>query len=317
MTKKMNKDVPIHTMHSPHAVLKGVLTIIGVIFIFASINTPLRALDQKYSVIQILLFRNLFGVVPLLLLSYIKFGLQGLKTPIFNQHLLRGVGTILSLIFLFHGLTILPISQVTVVQFTNTFFMILFARLFLKEYLDLKKIIAISIGFLGIYVVTAPTQLTIGSAGFDPNILYILLHAFIDGGLIISARYLAQSRPPLNMAFWDCLVALFLVLAIWLYGQAFPGTLLLGQEIKWVMPTIKDWIILIALGVGGGIGQYFYIEAGRVVPAQILAPITYTSLIWAIMYDILLFGDKITIHFILGSILIISCGLYVLYRGRK
>jgi drug/metabolite transporter (DMT)-like permease len=85
----------------------------------------------------------------------------------------------------------------------------------------------------------------------------------------------------------------------------------------WVTPTPQDWGILILLGLGGGLGQYYQTMAYRYAPAMILAPMLYSAMIWSVLYSILLFHEAPTISFLVGSILIVGSGLYVLLAKNQ
>ncbi len=56
------------------------------------------------------------------------------------------------------------------------------------------------------------------------------------------------------------------------------------------------------------------IKAFEKAPASLLAPFNYTSLIWATFLGFFLFGDLPDTWTIIGAIIIISSGLYLVKR---
>ena len=82
----------------------------------------------------------------------------------------------------------------------------------------------------------------------------------------------------------------------------------------WQQPTLKDGIYLIILGVGGGIGQYFLVEAYRFASAGVLGPVLYSSMIWSFLYGVIFFDEIPTKTLYAGGSLIIAAGLFVIYQ---
>ncbi len=82
----------------------------------------------------------------------------------------------------------------------------------------------------------------------------------------------------------------------------------------WVSPTWQGGLGLAAIGVISGLGQILWTQAFRLVPAAILAPFSYTSMIWSIGLGFLIWGDMPTAVLIGGACVVAMSGLYILYR---
>jgi drug/metabolite transporter (DMT)-like permease len=65
-----------------------------------------------------------------------------------------------------------------------------------------------------------------------------------------------------------------------------------------------------------GIGHWFLIIAHRLAPPMVLAPFSYTQLIWMVTSGYFVFGDVPTISTLTGAAVIIASGLYILYREQ-
>jgi drug/metabolite transporter (DMT)-like permease len=70
------------------------------------------------------------------------------------------------------------------------------------------------------------------------------------------------------------------------------------------------------LGLAGSVGHLCFIRAFSLAPAAIVAPLSYTSLIWATVAGFVIFGDLPDRGVIFGGSLIIFSGLYIFYRER-
>jgi len=66
----------------------------------------------------------------------------------------------------------------------------------------------------------------------------------------------------------------------------------------------------------GAVGHWILIHAFRLAPASLLAPFTYTQIIWMPALGFLFFGDRPGFNTIIGAAIIVASGLYILYRER-
>ena len=72
--------------------------------------------------------------------------------------------------------------------------------------------------------------------------------------------------------------------------------------------------LMVLIGALGGGGHYLLIRAHRLAPASTLAPFIYTQMIWTTTLGFLVFGDVPHRWTIVGGLIVISSGLYLLHR---
>ena len=82
----------------------------------------------------------------------------------------------------------------------------------------------------------------------------------------------------------------------------------------WVTPTWFDLGMLIAVGVLSGVGQFCWTQAFRFAPAAVAAPFSYMSMIWALGFGFVLWGDIPTLQLLAGGVVVAASGCYILYR---
>ncbi|QYU66514.1 EamA family transporter [Leptolyngbya sp. 15MV] len=89
----------------------------------------------------------------------------------------------------------------------------------------------------------------------------------------------------------------------------------------WVTPGWQDLLILILIGLLGGVAQVMLTEAWASAQVSALAPYSYSSLLWAILFGWVVFGDVPGLATLAGAALIIAASLYILHReivlGRR
>ena len=106
------------------------------------------------------------------------------------------------------------------------------------------------------------------------------------------------------------------VVTLFWFSAAASVVSLIGAIPEWIWPTPLDWLWLILLGLVGGIAQILITRAWRLAPAAVLAPFDYTSIVLALLFGYLWFGETPSTTVWYGLPLVVGSGLYVLHRER-
>jgi drug/metabolite transporter (DMT)-like permease len=75
--------------------------------------------------------------------------------------------------------------------------------------------------------------------------------------------------------------------------------------------------LMVLIGALGSGGHYLLIVGHRLAPASVLAPFIYTQVVWTTTLGFLVFGDVPHRWTIVGGLIVVSSGLYLLNRERK
>jgi len=92
---------------------------------------------------------------------------------------------------------------------------------------------------------------------------------------------------------------------------------LLTVPFGWVWPQGWEWVYLIGAGLIGVCGQLLLTNSYRFAEAGVLAPFTYSSMIWAILIGWFVFAEAPTLPMLAGSALIILSGAAIAWRERQ
>ena len=84
----------------------------------------------------------------------------------------------------------------------------------------------------------------------------------------------------------------------------------------WANGSLAGWLLLILSGLLFGAGQFLLIRAFAAAPAAILTPFTYTQIVAAVLFGMLVLGELPDPWTLAGIALIVLAGLYVLRRAR-
>ena len=83
---------------------------------------------------------------------------------------------------------------------------------------------------------------------------------------------------------------------------------------NWAPVTPNEWFLMIGLGVVFGFSQLLMIRALTYAPAGVLQPFNYVQIISAAIFGIVVFGDVPDMWTVLGIVMIIGAGVYVVRR---
>ena len=82
----------------------------------------------------------------------------------------------------------------------------------------------------------------------------------------------------------------------------------------WQWPNPTDWLIFVGIGFFGSVSHLCLIRAFSAAPASVVAPFTYSALLWSTSLGYLVFGDLPDRWVMLGAVLIVASGLYIFFR---
>jgi drug/metabolite transporter (DMT)-like permease len=83
------------------------------------------------------------------------------------------------------------------------------------------------------------------------------------------------------------------------------------------MPIWADAPLIIANGATNMLGQYWWTRALHLAPTSAVVPFQYFSLIWAMMFGFWWWGDVPTVALLVGSIIVVGSGLYLLWHESR
>ena len=277
--------------------LNGALLMLSAMFIFAILDALAKYLTQYHHPLQVVWVRQT-GLLAVAVYFLIRTSAAILVTEHRLLQSARGICAALSACFFIFGISYVPLADATAVTFVAPLVVVVIGALFLKEPVGIYRWSAVFVGFGGTLLIIRP-----GFESFDWFLLLPLIACIFFAIRQIISRYLASSDSVATTICYTAIVS-FVILC--------PAAYMV-----WEAP--ESWTIImlmIVLSVLGGAGEILVIKAFQQGLAVVVAPMHYTILIWTAIYGYLLFGhlpDGLTW---LGGIIIISSGLFTLYREQ-
>ena len=84
----------------------------------------------------------------------------------------------------------------------------------------------------------------------------------------------------------------------------------------WVTPTWRDIMFGVIIGLASTAGQWIVVLAFRYADASVLAPFSYTQLLWVSLLGFVIFGEVPDIWTVIGAAFVVASGLYTAHRER-
>lgn len=266
-------------------------------FCAATVGALSKFLSSQISIAMILFFQSTTCML-LLLPQLIRKGWKNLKTQKIGLHLARDLAGLLSFFCFFYSLETIPLVDGILLQSTGPLWLPLLAFFWLRFKMKGHLWWGIIIGFIGILLILKP--------GFVPlslGLLSALLSGIFSGFTLIAVNKLSDTEPIYRILFYYFLV-----------GSLVAGSFALFQ---FSMPTWKDAVCLVALGIFTFLAQTFVTYAIRQGKPDILAPIAYSVVIYSGFYDWLIW-QKIPDLITFTGVLLVVCGaIFSIYFEKR
>lgn len=211
--------------------------------------------------------------------------------------LMRGVALLSSSLFFISGLRFLPIAEASATGFVSPLFVTALSIIFLGESVGPRRWIATAVGLVGVVIILRP-----GTGAFHPAAFFPLVSALAWACTLIMTRTMSGSEHALTIMTWSSMVGFCIVSAL--------------VPFVWVTPSWHDILFGILIGIASTAGQWIVVLAFRYADASVLAPFSYTQLVWVSILGFLIFGELPDIWTVLGAAFIVASGLYTAHRER-
>ena len=251
--------------------------------------------SENYPVGEVLFFRGLCGLIPILSIipkdRYKNF--YRTSRPIL--HLKRCMSGLIAIVAIFIALRELPLATVVSITFAAPIFTTILSIIFLSEKVGFYRWLAVLVGFVGIVIISEP--------GFSSlNIYYIYPIIFCLGlsYVSIAIKKLSSTEP------------------IWLIGFYFSFSIMITSLFTipkgWIMPNLTDSILLSLVGVLGGAANLLLTQAYKFSDVSLVTPLKYLALVFAIIFGYLFWGEIPTFKVLMGATLVIISSVIIFRR---
>jgi drug/metabolite transporter (DMT)-like permease len=276
---------------------KGIALILASTIFLGTSDVTAKYLSATLPSIEITWIR--FLVFALIMMPAMMPGspLFAMQTGRLGLHLLRGATILGSSLFFISGLRFLPIAEASATGFVAPLFVTALSIIFLSEKVGLRRWIATAVGLIGVLIILRP-----GTGAFHPAAFFPLVSALAWACTLIITRMMSGTERAITVMAYSSIVGLCILSAL--------------VPFVWVTPTWHDIAFGILIGIASTAGQWIVVLAFRYADASVLAPFSYTQLLWVSVLGYFIFGEVPDAYTITGAAFIVASGLYTAHRER-
>jgi drug/metabolite transporter (DMT)-like permease len=211
--------------------------------------------------------------------------------------LVRGAALLASSLLFISGLRFLPVAEASATAFVSPLFVTALAIFFLGESVGLRRWLATATGLVGVLIILRP-----GTSAFHPAAFFPLVSALAWACTLIMTRMLSGRDHATTTMTYSSIAGVCILSAL--------------VPLVWVAPSWHDILFGIFIGIASTAGQWIVVLAFRYADASVLAPYSYTQLLWVGMLGFIVFGEVPDVWTVTGALFIVASGLYTAHRER-
>jgi len=279
--------------------LKAAAFIVIAMSMITTNDAIVKHITQVFNVGQIMFLRG--AVICVIFACFMHLRGQPIITrrSFHRWNLMRALFELGATLFFLTGLSLLPIAVASTLGFSSPIFLALLAGLILKEKVGLDRWIVILIGFGGVILITNPFSTETSWA-----VIFPIVCAFFVALRDIAIRYVPGDLPSSQVAFTNAWVVML-------------GGGIYSLYQGWGEADLQWYLWFIALGVILYSGYLFLIIGSRLGELSFIGPFKYVSIIIAILYGYLIWGEQPTLSMLAGAAVIVFSGIILLSSEKR
>ena len=296
---------------------RGIVLIIIAMTLFAMQDSLIKYIFEKAALYEI--FFGRYFVAAVLLFLYVKFKKEkvSLKTYYPFLTLFRVLLHFLAFSAFFISLTYMPLATANALFFSCPFFVSIFAKIFLKEFIGIRRWSAIVFGFLGVFIVLDPNF-----SDFQYRNLLPVFCAFCYAASMTITKYTSDKDGVYTQLYYFYLIAILLCVLIFIFmgnGQFNksnfdPTTQFIFRE--WFSNIEYTWKFILFFGFAASIAIVCIFSAYIVASPSVVSLFEYSLIIMSMIPGYFLFDEIPSTRTFVGVACIMAAGIYIYLREK-
>ena len=268
---------------------------------FAVEDSLIKFVTSTIPIGQILIMFGLGGALIFLLVAHFKNEKIMLRDMLLLPMYVRALFEIIGRLFYVLAISLIPLSTATVIIQATPIVVVAGAAIIFGEKVGWRRWTAILLGLFGVIVIIQPTA---------ESFSFLSVLALI-GMIGFAGRDLASRAAPENLS----------VFILGLHGfisLAFSGLIYtIWDDANFVMIDIDTIGFMVGAVVFGVAAYSCLMKAMRTGEVSAVTPFRYTRLIFGVSLGVCFFNESLNYSTVLGTILIVISGLFILSRNKR
>lgn len=294
----MSTLLPINDSLQRAGNLRGLWYMVAGFASFSCADIMAKILTADYHPVQIAWTRQ-FGVVAVMLVILLLKGPALLRSVAPYTQMLRGMFGVVSAVCFIFAIRYVPLADAVAVSFIAPFIVTVLGATLLGEVVGLRRWVAVTIGFIGTIVIVRP-----GLGIFHPAIFLVVVAAIAFAGRQIVSRHIGKRDPTLTTLVYTAMTS-FIILVPPLF-------------FFWHTPENATHLaLMVGLTLLSGLGEFLIIKALEIAHVVVVSPMHYSLIIFSTFWGYLVFGDFPDLWTWVGTLIVVSSGLYIIREQSR
>jgi drug/metabolite transporter (DMT)-like permease len=277
--------------------LRGILLMCVSTLGFSIMHTLIRHASAELHPVQIAFFRNIMGFLVFLPIL-VRSGTGFLRTERIGMHAIRGAINIAAMLMFFYALSVVEVARATALAFSAPVFAGILSVVFLGERFRLHRWAAIVAGFIGMLVILRP-----GIIPLELGPVLVVVSSLLWATVMIIIKIMSRTESSLAIvAYMNIFLAVYSIV---------PALFV------WQWPSAEGWVLMVALGITGTLGQLGLSQALAETEPTVVMPFDYLRLIWVAGLGFWVFGEIPDLYVWIGGTIIFASGFYIARREHQ
>ena len=268
---------------------------------FAIEDAFLKTVTKQLPVGQVLMMFGAAGLCVFALMAR-RAGASIFQTHVLTKNmLLRAVFEFFGRLFYVLAIALTPMSSATAILQSAPLFVVLGARIFLREKVDAKTWIAIFLGLFGVLIILRPS-----AADFSLLSLLALIGTLGFVGRDLFSRTAPSSLTKEVLGFYG-FTTMMIAGACYAVWDGKPFVSLQAQQ----------FLMLAAALLAGVFAYTALMTAMRTGSIGAVTPYRYSRLLFGISIGVIVFGEQLDTPMLLGCAIVIGAGLFIGWQNQR
>jgi drug/metabolite transporter (DMT)-like permease len=296
---------------------KGIVLILIAMSLFSMQDALIKFIFEQSALYEIFFGRYLVAAIVLFIYLSFKGQKVSLKTHYPLLTFIRVLLHFIAFSTFFISITYMQLATANALFFSCPFFVSIFAKFFLKEFIGIRRWSAIAFGFMGVLIVLNPNF-----SDLEYRNLLPVLSALLYAASMTITKYTSDKDDVNTQLYYFYLIALILCGIIYLFmgnGQFNssdfdPTTQFIFRE--WFSNFDYTWKFILFFGLAASIAFLCIFSAYIIASPSVVSLFEYSLIIMSMIPGYFLFSEIPSLRTLIGVICIISAGVYIYFRER-
>ncbi|NOQ49598.1 MAG: EamA family transporter [Nitrosomonadaceae bacterium] len=268
-------------------------------FLFACMGVLVKLSAVYFSSIELVFYRSMIGFLIICVIVSVRH--LPLSTLYWKNHCWRGLSGLGSVLMFFYCITQLPLATAVTLNYTSPLFLTLLTTMILKDHFQWLLAVAVVLGFAGVVLLLRPSlQEDQWSGGLTG-----LASGFFAAIAYLNIRHLGNlGEPDWRVVFYFTLIST-IITSIWMLFNTFHPI------------TPVNFLLLLGIGITATLAQLALTRAYRTGKILVVGALAYSTVVFASLWGILIWGELLSLTSWLGIGLIVAGGLLSLRASIK